>query len=133
MTHRQIIADQIKADTPAFIVKPFPASAPDNLAKGKAQVSVYRQSIKPNQNSLESSLTVEIMTNAGTAISFEDDLEAALDQVILSIERIPGVLWTEAVRTIFDEKFFGYQVTVSLSSPNVYKSLVREEQKAEQP
>lgn len=129
-THRQIIADQVKADSPDFIVKAFPASAPDNLGKGKAQVSVYRESIKPNQNSLESSLTVEIMTNAGTTIAAEDELDTVLDQVIFSIERIPGVLWTDATRTNFDEKFFGYKVTVTLASPNVYKSIVRDEQKA---
>jgi hypothetical protein len=132
-THRQIIADQIKADNPDFIVKAFPASAPDNLGKGKAQVSVYRESLKPNQNSLESSLAIEIMTNAGITIAAEDDLDSVLDQVILSIERIPGVLWTDAARTDFEDKYFGYKVTVTLSSPNVYKTIVREEQKAATP
>jgi hypothetical protein len=129
-THRQIIADRIKADNPDFIVKAFAASAPTALGKGKAQVAVWRESIKPNQNSLESSMTVQILCNSGDSPSFEEDLEGVLDQVILSIERIPGVLWTEAVKGIYDEKYFGYQLTVTLHSPNVYKSIVRQEQEA---
>lgn len=132
-THRQLIADQILADNPDFIVKAFPASAPTALGKGKAQISVFRESIKPNQNSLESSLKIQVVCNAGYTIAAEDDLDAALDQVILSIERFPGVTWTEATRAVFDEKYFGYELTVTLSSPNVYKSIVREEQKAVQP
>ena len=132
-THRQIIADQIKADNPDFIVKAFPVQAPDNLGKGKPQVIVYRESIKPNQNSLESTLKVQVICNAGYTIAAEDELDAALDQVILSIERIGGVLWTEATRAEFDEKYFGYELAVTLSSPNVYKSIVREEQKVVTP
>ncbi|RNL52736.1 hypothetical protein [Arthrobacter oryzae] len=96
-THRQIIADQLKADNPGFIVKAFAASAPDNLGKGKAQVSVYRDSLRPNQNSLDSTLKVQVIANAGSTIAAEDDLDAALDQVILSLERIPGVNWTEGL------------------------------------
>lgn len=127
-THRQLIADQISADDPDIIVNAFPASAPTGIPTGKAFVSVYRESIKPIQNSLESSLTVEIMTNAGTTIAAEDELDAVLNSVLLSIERIPGVVWTEAVRTNFDEKYFGYKVTVSIpNSPNVYKNIVRSE------
>jgi len=132
-THRQIIADQIKADNPQFAVVAFPNSAPTTVRTGSAYVSVFRESIKPNQNSLESSLKVQVICNAGTTIASEDDLDAALDQVILSIERIPGVLWTEATRAVFDEKYFGYELAVTLSSPNVYKNIVRDEQKAVQP
>lgn len=129
-TQRELIADQIKADNSGFIVKAFLASAPDNLGAGKTFVSVYRESIKPNQNNLEMDFSIEVMTPAGSTIAAEDALDVALDSVLLSLERIPGVLWSEAARTNFEDKYFGYKLSVSLTSPNVYKTIVRQEQKA---
>lgn len=129
-TQRELIANQIKADNPAFAVKAFLASAPDGLGAGKTFVSVYRESIKPNQNNLEMDFSIEVMTPQGTTVAAEDALDVALDSVLLSLERIPGVLWSEAVRTNFDDKYFGYKLSVNLTSPNVYKSIVRDEQKA---
>jgi hypothetical protein len=129
-TQRQLIADQIKRDNPGFTVKAFGAGAPDNLGAGKTFVQVYRESIKPDQNNLQMDFFIEVMTPAGTTIAAEDALDVALDSVLLSLERIPGVLWSEAARTNFDDKYFGYKLSVNLTSPNVYKTIVRNEQKA---
>lgn len=128
---REKIADQIKADNSAYIVKAFPASPPDNLGAGKVQVTVFRSTLTPEKNNLTHDLEIVVITGASNiTLASEDALDAALDQILLSLERIPGVLWTSASREVFEEKFNGYKVTVQTQSPNVYKTLVREEQKA---
>ncbi|WP_157357052.1 hypothetical protein [Arthrobacter sp. U41] len=130
LTLREKVASQIKSDNPEFIVKAFAAAAPDNLGAGKVQVAVWRESLAPNQLSLDHNLTVQVLTKVANTLKGEEALDIALDGVLLSIERMPGVLWTNAERAVFDEKYVGYQLTLKIVSPNVYKTLVREEQKA---
>lgn len=128
---REKIADQIKSDNSAFIVKAFPASPPDNLGAGKVLVTVYRSALNPDKTNLTHDLEIVVITGAATiTLASEDALDSALDQILLSLERVPGVLWTSASREVFEEKFQGYKVAVQTHSPNVYKNLVREEQKA---
>lgn len=140
MTVRELIADKIKADnlaeialdpdTPTLIVKAFPASPPDTLGAGKAHVAVYRRAITPNQTQIKHELEIEILVGGSASLATEEILDIALDEVLKSIERLPSVIWTDTARDIFYDKFHGYKVTVELTSPNVYKNIVREEQKA---
>lgn len=122
-TARVILADQIKADNPEYVVKNYPAPAPDNATK--PHVFVYRTSLAPSQNNLEHELEIAIFTGTTVLSSdSEERLGAVLDQVILSIERINGFLWTRA-----DRVEDGYKVSVQVVSQNHYKNIVREEQK----
>lgn len=130
---REQIADQIKADNPGFIVKPFPADTPDNLGKEKAQVSVYRETLTAAGINMEHKLAIEIITGLRESKEASDHLEGTLDLVLTSLERIPGILWSSADYVIFDEKFQGYKVTVTATSPNVYKNIVRNEQEGVTP
>ena len=130
LTLREKVATQIKTDNPDFTVKAFMASAPDNLGANKVHVAVWREALEPNQLNLGHNLTAEVLMKVANTLKGEEALDAALDEVLLSIERMPGVLWTSADRAVFDDKFVGYKVSIRITSPNVYKNLVREEQKA---
>lgn len=125
---REQIADQIKDDNPSFNVKAYPADSPENLGRDKAQVSVYREALTANGTSMEHKLAIEIITGYRESKEASDHLDGTLDLVLTSIERLPGILWTSADYVIFDEKFQGYKVTVTASSPNYYKNIVRSEQ-----
>ena len=127
-TVRGQVAAQITADNPAYIVKAFPAEGSVEVPAKKVQVNVYREALTPDQNRLTHSLTVDVITGSGYSEVLEDQLEAALDQVLLSLERIPGIVWSTADRSVFGEKLNGYKIAVSCTSANFYKSIVRTEQ-----
>lgn len=133
-TVREQIAEQIRADNPTFIVDAFPTSLPENMAaKGlkKTYVQVFRESLEPTNNgtSLLHSLKVTVFVAKQHTEIAENDLDEALDLVLLSLERLAGIVYTSAIRDVLQDKYNVYEISVSCTSQNVYKNIVREEQK----
>lgn len=123
---RAKIALQIKTDNPDFIVKAFGANAPDNLGKGKVFVTVFRESLEQGSNSLTHNIKIHVMvgTTDGSGEDFNDE---ALDQCLLSLVRIDGVIFRSAERAMFDEKYIGHQITAECMSYDVYTQIISEE------
>lgn len=123
-TIRGLIAEQIKADNAAYIVHNFPTSAPDNLVTGKVYVNVYRERLinEPATATVGQDLKcIVIVAKAGTEIA-EDELENALYEVLVSINSVANVDWTDAERAIISEKYIGYEITLQAHTKNIFKS-----------
>lgn len=118
MSVRQTIANQIKSDNPTYKVKAEIASLPDNL--NGCEVRVFRTLLTPTALTLTHECNIEVLIGKPN----EDDLDEALDEVLLSLQRIPGITWSNASRKIFDDKYHGYEITVSATSANIYKTLI---------
>lgn len=121
---REIVAEKISADNPMFNVKAYPAEAPENFGSKRAtQVSVFRTELTNGPSILIHEVAIELMVGK----SDEDYLDESLDEVLLSIQRIPGLTWSSATRTVFDDKYNGYRITLSAPTKNLYKEIVASE------
>lgn len=126
MSIRQEVADQLKADNPTFIVKTFPDRAPDNIPPGKVWVNVYRErfEVAANDGHITHFLKVSVAIPQTNSEDAEDELDAALDAVLLSIQRMPDVYWQTATRDILGGKYESYEITLEAIRPHVYKSQI---------
>lgn len=128
-TPRTTIANAIKADNATYIVCDYP-DLPENIPSGKAHVSVYRTDIKaaPNTpNVLEHLLNIQVLIPVTSGAAAENAADEALDNILLSLQRLEGVSWSTAERANFgDNAFIGYQITASIFSTNVYRTSVLE-------
>lgn len=126
MSARQDVTAQIKADNPSFLVHPFPLSAPENIPAGKVWVNVYRErfEVADNNSQITHFLKVLIVTPKRGTAAAEDELDNAIDAVMLSLEKMRDVYWQEAQRTIVGEKWDGYEVSLQAIRPQIYKSQI---------
>lgn len=117
------VAEHIAADNPTFILKSYPAAL-ENVPTGKVAVHVYRTTLtKPTDNVLGHALNILVVI-PGTAFSAasETALEAALDDLLISLETFDGLQWSEAKRTTAEDMFpNAYEITATCSSVNVYR------------
>jgi hypothetical protein len=121
---RKDVAAKIKADNPTFIVHDFPVSAPENIPAGKTVVSVYRDGFSVDANNSQITHTLKalvVIAKKGTAAA-EDELDAAVDKVMLSLEALPDVYWQSAERTVVAETWEGYEISLQAIRAQVYKS-----------
>lgn len=126
MSARKDVADQIKADNPAFIVHPFLASDPENIPAGKVWVRVYRESFSVNDSNSQITHFLKatvIIPNKNSAAA-EDQLETAIDAVMLSLEKLTDVYWQDANRVIIRDQFEAYEISLQAIRPQVYKSQI---------
>lgn len=128
-TPRELIAAQLRTDHQEFDVKAYPASVPANLGAGKVQVSIWTLTLTPNKIEIGTDLTIEIVQKASLSDEGETQLMNNLNGVLLSVERVPGLVWTSAERIQYEDGYSGYKISLNCTTPNVYKNLVREEQK----
>lgn len=123
---RKLVADQIKLDNPDFVVKAFPANAPENAGR-KIFVHVYRDALNYSNTGLAHELNVDVVVNKQMDEAAQDQADAALDAVLLSLQRVEHIHWTRADLNIFDEKWLGYKIAGSSSSQDIYKSAILSE------
>jgi hypothetical protein len=124
MNARKDVAAKIATDNPTFIVHDFPIAAPENIPAGKVFVSVYRDGFAVNDSNsqITHNLKALVVTpKKGTAIA-EDELDAAVDKVMLSLEALSDVFWQGAVRTVVAETWEGYEISLQAVRAQVYKS-----------
>ena len=122
MIARDYIADKIKADNSAFIVDRYPREYPDNLSAGKTYVQVFREGVSRANDGLKHSLKVGVFVAKQEGNQAENDLEGALDQILLSLESLDGVSWEEAARVVYGGKWNAYEVSVALNTNNAYRT-----------
>lgn len=120
---RQLIADKIKLDNSAFIVKAFPVGVPENLAKGKVYVNVWREGLNNSAQtaSLGEDLRIIVITTKTGTEEAENALEDALDAVLTSLTALNYVLWDSANRATIADTYNGYEIILRANTTNPYK------------
>jgi hypothetical protein len=126
MSARKDVAAKIRTDNPTFIVHDFPVSAPENIPTGKVFVSVYRDGFSVDNSNSQITHTLKclvVIPKKGTAAA-EDELDAAVDKVMLSLEAMRDVYWQTADRTVVAETWEGYEISLQAVRAQVYKSQI---------
>lgn len=124
MSVRQEVADKLSADNPTFIVKAHPVSEPENIPAGKVWINVYRERIEvaPNDSHIIHHLKVSVVIPKKNSEAAENELEAALDAVLYSLQALPDVYWSDAQRQILGASYESYEITLHAARSNVYKT-----------
>jgi len=127
-TPEQQLAVQVQGDNAGWIVKDYPTK-PSQVTKGKTAVSVFRSSILPaaNRTGLDHELKVNVFVGPTEGPAAADALREALDGVMLSIERYAGGSFKRADLKVFEDKFLGWDIDVTVTSDNIYRSTVIQE------
>lgn len=125
-TGREIIAAQIRADNPDYVVCDYPKE-PAQVQTGKPYVDVFATAISPADGELHLAHDLEVHCYAArtSGPDAESEVETIRDNVILSLQRLKDVGWTRAERVTFmDGAYVGYKITVAGTTPNVYKQTI---------
>jgi len=127
-TPRQIIAEQLRTDQPDYKVHAFPYLPAEVGAV--PVISVWRTDLGTSPDTpqrLRHSLELQAIVGPSVEERAEDYGDDVLDEVLLSLQRVPGVGGVTAARTTFAEKFQGWLVKFHVESENVYQTQVRNE------
>lgn len=129
-TARDLIAAQLRTDSPETIVSGFPTAGPENIPRGKTVVQLYRTEFEPISSGtlLKHTFELVVMVSSQGTEHAELALEEALDTVLLSLERFQGLTYSTVTRSVVGN-FNAYVITASTNTTNHYKNIVREEQK----
>jgi len=133
-TAREQLAAKIMEDAPHITAYPW-VMEPENVTKGKPVASVYRANLNngPQANVLRHDLTIDLYVSLTDGPEAEAEAEDALDEVLLALQRMPGVTWTDAKRVSFGNPapvFAGYSISVSRVSKDHYLTTVLAEKAA---
>lgn len=120
------LAAQIVADHPAWVVRAYPW-VPKQVPKGKAAVSVWRTDLEREGLELVHRLTINLYCARTTDELAEAEAEDALDELLLSIQRLGLASWGKAERMVFDKVLSGWQITGQVRSTDPYKTAIRNE------
>ncbi|MCZ9883717.1 hypothetical protein [Arthrobacter sp. B2a2-09] len=118
------VAAHIATDNPTFILKTYPTGAPENIPAGKVAVHVHRETLnKASANVLGHALKITLIIPGDIfSTANETRLEAALDDLLFSLESFPGLQWKSADRSTAGEKYANaYEISAEASSVNVYR------------
>lgn len=126
-TARAMVADQIRADHPKWDVRSW-GYVPANVTTSKPVVAVMRTDLTPGTTSLtlRHDLQVNLYGAKTAGADVEDELDALLDEVLLSLQRIDHYTWSAAARTVWGQ-LSGWQITGHTEPDNPYPSIIREE------
>lgn len=128
-TIRDIVAARIKSDSPTWSVNAYLAGDPDNLAAGKVFIAIWRTDVAVAPGALTHTLNIDLMHGGSGSEKGETTLDAALDDLMLSLQRLDGVTVTSATRSTYGEggKFNGWQIECTAQTENVYRAAVQQE------
>lgn len=123
-TARGQVADAITAAQPLWDVHPYPF-VPKQISKARPVVCVYRTDLEPAENgTLRHALTLNLYGAASVGAGAEDELDANLDEVMLTLQGLEGCVFDSASRQTFNDVIAGWQVTCHVKSHNVYKQQI---------
>lgn len=130
-TARQQLAAKIELDNPSITAYPY-IMQPENVTLGRPVASVYRSTLAnaTQSNVLRHDVTIDLFVALTDGAEAEAEAEDALDAVLLTLQRTPGVTWSEARRVNFGEAFAGYTITASQYSRDHYLQAVLAENQA---
>lgn len=130
-TARQQIAAQIELDNENITAHPY-IMVPENVSLGAPVCSVYRSTLDnaSQANVLRHDLTIDIFTSLTDGAGAEVEAEDALDAVLLTLQRMAGVTWSDAKRVNFGTNFAGYTISASKFSKDHYLQTVLAENAA---
>lgn len=123
-TPRTTVAAQLMADHPTHKVYAYPYAPTEVRAN---VIAVWRTDMAQHPTSpklLRHSLTINAYGKATLEERAEAELDDLLDDIMLSLQRIEGVTFTSAERTVYADNFQGWTVKVTADSPNVYTETV---------
>jgi hypothetical protein len=123
-TPRQILADQFTADHSGHKVYAYPYAPAEVRAN---VIAVWRTDVNPHPASpklLRHALTINAYGAATLEEKAEAELDDLLDDIMLSLQRIEGVTFVSAERTVYAENFQGWTIKATADSPNVYTATV---------
>jgi hypothetical protein len=123
-TPRTLLAEQFTTDHPAHKVYAYPYAPKEIRAN---VIAVWRTDVGPHPTAaglLRHSLVINAYAGATIEERAEAELDDLLDDVLLSLQRVDGVTFDTAERSVFAESFQGWTVKCHCDSPNVYKSQV---------
>lgn len=123
------LAGRIATDRPAWVVQPFPW-VPKQVALGKPAVSVWRTDLERQGLALVHRLTINLYCAKTADAAAEAEAEDALDDLLVSIQRMDAATWSKAERTTFDKVISGWQVTAELRTTDHYRDTVLKERSA---
>lgn len=123
------LAGQIATDHPGWVVQPFPW-VPKQVARGSAAVSVWRTDLERDGLELVHKMTVNLYCAKTADAAAEAEAEDALDELLLSIQRLGLASWDKAERMVFDKVLSGWQITGQVRSADAYKTTIRVEREA---
>ena len=130
-TVRGYVADAIQEAAPTWKVHPYPYT-PDNVARGKPVVSVYRSDVGPGTTDLN--ITHDVVVNIYGAMTsnsaLEEELEGTLDTVQVALQGLTQYSWAKSSRIWWrDGTITGWQITGTVTTENVYRNaLIRNEE-----
>lgn len=127
-TARTVVAAQIQADNPDYVVCSYPAE-PSQVTNKAPYVDVYTTNIRPEngERDLRHEVTIEVyVAQRGTAEA-EAQVEDARDEVLLSLQRLLPFQWEGAERVVFQEAYTGYKITGWMPSTNEYRQIIQAE------
>lgn len=130
-TARQQIAAKIMEDHAGITAYPW-VMQPEQVTLGKPVASVYRDTLanQAQANVLRHDVTIDLYIGLTDGAEAEAEAEDALDQVLTTLQRMPGVTWTEAKRVTFGTDFAGYSISASKFSKDHYLQTVLAENAA---
>lgn len=124
-TARQRIAACIERDNPNITAHPY-VMTPEQVTLGNPVVSVYRSALTnaAQTNVLQHQVTLDVFCALQEGAGVESEAEDALDAVLLTLQRMTGVAWSEAKRVTFGDDFAGYTITAAMVSKDQYLQTV---------
>lgn len=131
-TCRAYLANQIRLDHPAWAVEASPAE-PDQVRRGKVYVALWREAINPGKNSLELThpMKLQLYGAKDNGEPAEEELDATLDQLLLSLERLPRFEFKAADRMLLKNVFQGWEITGSILTENIYRNALSQERETQ--
>lgn len=129
MTPETELADRIRSDNEAWIVRDFP-TIPSQVRKGKPFVSVFRPRIAPagTVQALDHEIKLHVYASKILDEGSAEELRNIFDGVMLSIHRLEGFIFKGAdLRSFANDSFAGWEIDVTASSKNVYRAAALEE------
>lgn len=125
---RVLVADQIAADNPKITAYPWVYS-PEQVAAGRPVVAVYRERMDRDGANVKHHLKLDVFVSRTDGAEAEAEAEDALDEVLLSLQRLGNCAWTEVQRVTFADAFTGYTITALMVSADPYKQAVLAERR----
>lgn len=96
------------------------AMPPDRIEAGKVALLVARTSLvpAPQHGRRTNTLSLWLLTPKESLAQdgADDDLDAALDQVLDAIDATASLTWSTAERSVWEDVAHGYNITISLTT-----------------